>query len=133
MKVLVTQVFDSLRPHGRQPPLSMEFSRQEYWSGLPFPSLGDLPHPGIKPVSPCLAGRFFTTAPPGKPWPPCRHPLNDAQTDTQCWACGPVSPLHVILLCPNYWCVDSVILKGNQIGRGKGPCVFTNLNFLILK
>ena len=35
-----------------QAPLSMEFSRQEYWSGLPFPSQGDLPHTGIKPVSP---------------------------------------------------------------------------------
>ena len=48
-------------------PLSMEFSRQEYWSGLPFPALGDLPNPGIQPVSPVLAGGFFTTEPPGKP------------------------------------------------------------------
>ena len=46
-------------------PLSMEFSREEYWSGLPFPSPGDLPDPGIKlvsPVSPALADRFFTTS-----------------------------------------------------------------------
>ena len=50
-----------------QAPLSMGFSRQEYWSGLPFPSPGDLPDTGIKPVSPALVGRFFTTAPPGKP------------------------------------------------------------------
>ena len=52
------------------PPLTMEFSRQQYWSGLPFPTPGDLPDPGIKLVSfasPGLAGRFFTTAPPGKP------------------------------------------------------------------
>ena len=51
-------------------PLQMEFSRQEYWSGLPFPTPGDLPDPGIKPtspVSPALAGRFLTTGPPGKP------------------------------------------------------------------
>ena len=50
-------------------PLSMEFSRQEYWSGLPFPSPGNLPDPGIEftsLVSPALAGRFFTTAPLGK-------------------------------------------------------------------
>ena len=50
--------------------LSMEFSRQEYWSGLPFPTPGDLPDQGIEPtffVSPALAGRFFTTVPPGKP------------------------------------------------------------------
>ena len=49
----------------QQAPLSMEFSRQEYWSGVPFPSPGDIPNPGIKsasPVSPALAGRFFTTA-----------------------------------------------------------------------
>ena len=43
----------------------MGFPRQEYWSGLLFPSPGDLPDLGIKPVSPALAGRFFTTAPPG--------------------------------------------------------------------
>ena len=50
-----------------QAPLSMGFSRQEHWSVLPFPSLGDLPDPGIKPMSPTLAGVFFTTEPPGKP------------------------------------------------------------------
>ena len=49
-----------------QAPLSMGFPRQEYWSMLPFPSPGDLPDPGIKPVSPVLADRFFTTEPPGK-------------------------------------------------------------------
>ena len=43
------------------------FSRQEYWSGLPFPSPGDLPDPGIEHVPPASAGRFFTTEPPGKP------------------------------------------------------------------
>ena len=46
--------------------LSMEFSRQEYWSGLPFPPPGDLPDPGIKPVSAALAGRFLSVEPPGK-------------------------------------------------------------------
>ena len=45
----------------------MEFSRQEYWSGLPFPSPGDLPDPGIKPVSPALVGGFYISEPPGKP------------------------------------------------------------------
>ena len=53
-----------------QAPLSLEFSRQEYWRGLPFPSPGDLPDPGIEPessVSTALAGRFFTTESPGKP------------------------------------------------------------------
>jgi len=42
------------------------FSRQEYWSGLPFPSPVDLLNPEIRPMSPALAGRFFTTEPPGK-------------------------------------------------------------------
>ena len=49
--------------------LSIEFPRQEYWSRLPFPTPGDLPHAGIKLaslVSPALAGRFFTAEPPGK-------------------------------------------------------------------
>ena len=50
-----------------QAPLSMEFSRQEYWSGLPFPIPVGLPDPGIKPASLALAGRFFTTVPPVKP------------------------------------------------------------------
>ena len=51
-----------------QAPLSMGFSRQEYWSGLPCPPPGDLPDLGIDPtssVSPALAGGFFTTEPPG--------------------------------------------------------------------
>ena len=45
----------------RQAPLSIGFSRQEYWSGLPFPPLGDLPDPGTEPASSALAGGFFTT------------------------------------------------------------------------
>ena len=47
---------------------SMGFSRQEYWSALPFPSPGDLPDPGMEPKSPALAGGFFTAEPPGKPY-----------------------------------------------------------------
>ena len=50
-----------------QSPPSMGFPRQAYWSVLPFPSPGDLPDPGIQPVSPELPGGFFTTEPPGKP------------------------------------------------------------------
>ena len=80
-----------------QPPLSMWFSRQKYWSV--FSSLGDLRHPWIEPTSlasPALAGGFFTTAPPGKPGsslPPwciilehitvsCPHLLNNTHTHT---------------------------------------------------
>ena len=49
-----------------QAPLSMGFSRQEHWSGLPFPPPGDLPDPGVEPTSPALAGGLFTTEPSGK-------------------------------------------------------------------
>ena len=45
----------------------MEFSRQKYWSGLPFCSPGDLADPGMEPTSPALAGGFFTAEPLGKP------------------------------------------------------------------
>ena len=48
-------------------PLSMEFSRQEYWSGLPFPSPEDLPNPGIKPKSPTLQADSLPPEPQGKP------------------------------------------------------------------
>ena len=60
---------NSLRPHGlaRKVPLSMGFPRQGYWSRLPFPPPGDIHDPRIEPMSPTLAGGFFTTAPPGKP------------------------------------------------------------------
>ena len=54
-----------------QTTLPTEFFRQEYWNGLPFPTPGDLPNPGIEPVSfvsPALAGRFVTTVPPKKPF-----------------------------------------------------------------
>jgi len=69
-------------PH--QAPLSMGFSRQGYWSGLPLPSPGNLPDPGIEPTSlasPALAGRFFTTEPPGKPlgWKEVRSQKNKSK------------------------------------------------------
>ena len=50
-----------------QTPLFMGFSKQDYWSGLPFPPPGDFPDSGIKPKSPELVGRFFTIEQPGKP------------------------------------------------------------------
>ena len=70
------QLFETPWTIAHQAPLSMEFSRQEYWSGLPFPTSGDLPNPAIKPTSPALAGRFFTTEPPGKPRLLCPYQLN---------------------------------------------------------
>ena len=58
------QLFATPWTTARQTPLSMGFLRQEYWSGLPFPSVGDLPDSG--PGSPALIGRFFTPETPGK-------------------------------------------------------------------
>ena len=58
-----------------QAPLSMGFSRHEYWSGLPFPSPGDLPDPGIKPRSPTLQADALPSEPPGKKQP--RYPSAD--------------------------------------------------------
>ena len=68
--VQLSVVSDSAAPRtvALQAPLYMEFSSQEYWSGLPFPT-PDLPDPETEPVcpvSPALVGRFFTTVPPGK-------------------------------------------------------------------
>ena len=60
----IVRLFATPRTVAHQASLSMELSRQEYWSGLPFPTPGDLPDPGIEPeylASPALAGRFFTT------------------------------------------------------------------------
>ena len=61
------RLFATLWTVAFQAPLSMEFSRQDCWSGLPFPPPGDLPNPGMEPVSPALAARFIITEPPGKP------------------------------------------------------------------
>ena len=70
VKVLVAQsCLSILTPWtvAHQALLSMEFSRQEYWSGLPFPSPGDLSNPGIKPGPPTLQVDFLPSEPPGKP------------------------------------------------------------------
>ena len=56
-------LFATLWTVTHQAPLSVEFSRQEYWSGLPFPSAGDLPDPGIEPMSPALQANL--SKPPG--------------------------------------------------------------------
>ena len=57
------QLFATLWTVACQAPLSMGLPRQEYWSGLPSPTAGDLPQPGVKPTSPALASGFFTTEP----------------------------------------------------------------------
>ena len=61
------QLFATPWTVAHEAPLSIGFSRQEYWSGLPFPSPGDLPNPGIEPRSPALQADALTSDPPGKP------------------------------------------------------------------
>ena len=64
-----------------QAPLSMGFSRQKYWSGLPFPSPGELPNPGIEPGSPVLQANFLPSEPLGKP-----KKSRDNQNNKQVWS-----------------------------------------------
>ena len=61
------RLFVTLWTITHQAPVSMGFSRQEYWSGLPFPSPGHLPDPGIEPGSPALQADSLLSEPPGKP------------------------------------------------------------------
>ena len=71
----------------RQAPLSMGFPRQECWSGLPFPSPGDLPDPGMEPaspVAPALAGGFFTLSHLGSPTK-AQDPAERLNADMGCW------------------------------------------------
>ena len=63
------QLFANPWTLAHQPPLSLEFSRQKYWSELPFPPPEDLPNTGIEPACLALAGRLLTTTQPGKPLP----------------------------------------------------------------
>ena len=67
------RLFATPRTVAHQAPPSMGFSRQEYWSGLPFPSPGDLPDPGIEPGSPAFQADALTSEPPGKPC--CKQPF----------------------------------------------------------
>ena len=65
--LVVFDLFVTPQTVARLAPLPMRFPRREYWSGLPFPSPGDFPDPGIEPMSPALANRFFTTKQTRKP------------------------------------------------------------------
>ena len=87
------RLFAAQRTIAQQGTLSMEFSRQGYWSGLPFPLSADLPDPGIKPVSlmsPALSGGFFTTLPPGKPLMVPLSP-NSSVSNADCPKCEEIS------------------------------------------
>ena len=66
VQLFATQLFATLWTVAYQAPPSVGFSRQEYWSGLPFPFPGDLPDPGIEPGSPALQADTLPSEPPGK-------------------------------------------------------------------
>ena len=83
--------------------LSMELTSQEYWSGLPSPTPGDFPDPGIEPeslASPAMAGRFFTTTPPGKPFKVIPKMLNPMSSPSPSQNIGAVCQLFVLITCP---------------------------------
>ena len=67
-RLIHVRLFATLSTVAHQAPLSMRFSRQEYWNGLPFPPPGDLPDPGIEPTSPALQADFLPSESPGKPF-----------------------------------------------------------------
>ena len=92
-------ISNSLEP---QAPLSIEFSRQEYWSGLPFPPPGYLPDPGIEPESlesPALVGGLFTSEPPGSQFAKTAQMMTHSESPWQ--QCLEVrSALQIAARCP---------------------------------
>ena len=98
-----------------QASLSMGCPRQNYWSGLPFPSLGDLPDPGIEPTSPALAGGFFTTEPPGKPIDPLYNHWN-----TQEVSHGTRGVKDSILWQLNWWGEEDCVWEVEYLSGGQG-------------
>ena len=102
-----------------QAPLSMGFSRQEYWSGLPCPPLGDLPSPGIVPRSPALQVDSLPTEPPGKP----RSGLRPLLTTEL------LGGIHRPASFTHFW--DQVTLQANPIsicGVGLGQLWFSSFS-----
>ena len=113
-------VFATLWTVARQAPLSMGFSRQEYWSGLPCPPPGDLPNPGIQPVTP--AGRFFTAEPPGKPITWIYHSLFCIHQLMSVWVAPSLAIMHKCCyehLCASFCMFLYVCITLRCIARSK--------------
>ena len=101
-------------PVVHQVPLFMEFSRQEHWSELPFPSPGDLPDPGIEPASLALADGFFTTEPPGKS--SYRHCIfKNKIKNKSCWAYR--IPFHELSIGHNFNQMDDNDDRVQNVGQ----------------
>ena len=105
-----------------QVPPSMGFSRQEYWSGLPFPSPGDLPNPGIKPRSLTMQADSLPSEPPGKPiWPSNSVPRNIFQRIENTWP-------HKKLYCTWMFIIALVIIA--KMKQSKCPPIDEWMNKL---
>ena len=78
----------------------MGFSRQEYWSGLPFPSPGDLPNPGIEPEPPALEADAVTSEPPGKPTPTQTQELHSPCFSPRSWTQAAWKTFQRLLVFP---------------------------------
>ena len=85
----------------QQAPLSVGFSSQEYWSGLPLPFPGDLPDPGIKPKSPAFPADSLPSEPPGKPINigTCLRKKNELEGTVMVFRAGSTFPNVLLLLC----------------------------------
>ena len=88
-----------------QAPTSMGFSRQEYWSGSPFPTPGDLPNPGIKPRTPTLQADSLPSEPPGKPSPLLMQEQNEEVSASFCSSL-PAGNTCKLKSCTSSWCSD---------------------------
>ena len=97
---------------GRQAPLSLEFSRQEYWSGLPFSSPGNLPNPGIKPRSPESQADSLSSAPPRKPCEYMKVNVLDAQSCPTPWTVASQAPLSMGFSRQGHWSGLRALLQG---------------------
>ena len=110
-----------------QAPLSMEFSRQEYWNGFPFPSPEDLHNPGIKPGSPALQADSVPSEPPGKPliW----HIIANNNLDGKCDSTpSPVASTQFSLV--HFSCsIVSDSLQPHELQHARPPCHHQLLEF----
>ena len=120
-----------------QAPLSMKFSRQNYWDGLPFPAPGIFPTRGLTPppTSPALAGRFFTIVPPGKPNIP--NILDACSVTQSCPTLRPRELWPARLLCPrdspgkNTQVGCFTLLRGIFLTQGPNPCLLCLLHWQV--
>ena len=120
------RLFATLWTVAHQAPPSMGFSRQEYWSGVPFPSPGDLPNPGIEPGSPTLEADALTSEPPGNRYHNCVylfvHRVERSQTHLSIWV-----HMHALI---HTWTVWLLLLI--PFGSCKKCCSEHNVNLSLL-